>query len=518
MPPSADTAQPQTPKPFCFVVMPYGTKPFNDGSGKTFDFEKVYRVVIERAVREAGLEPIRADQEKSSAIIHEDMFKSLRDNPIVLADLSLENPNVFYELGIRHVMSSKGTVLMCREGSMLPFDVRLSRVIFYKYDGVSFDWEEVEKKVVPSLTAALIEAQKGRRDSPVHALLERVLPDGAGAAPSVGKEVAWASGHHEILDPYQELVAACWITRKTPLPQLKKLHIASPFGCRALAYYCLRKKPFNSGEARNLTRDLYDVEQYDLVNRIFQRLLEEGVELKPWELMRYGSSLSEAGDQSAAKAREGLKYTQQALDQAEQAIQAGGPTPELVSTAFHAAKNASGLHFWLWFRERSVEELEKAIAAMEAALKYAAAGETLGKSPQVGHLAQAHLKQMLMLRVRENRRDRPDTEGHGDAVMRVQPHPSAKVNPEDRVANSYLRWYQAITLADRGDGQRANDLAMANVRDDARIMDLDECRQVGRRQYTHLRRFIEQYSPILRNVDLVARISQILQQFRQQAG
>lgn len=517
MPTPADPAQPQTTRPLCFVVMPYGTKPINDGGGRTFDFEKVYRVVIERAVRQAGLEPVRADQDTSSAIIHEGMFKSLRDNPIVLADLSLENPNVFYELGVRHVMSSKGTVLICRKGSMLPFDVRLSRVIFYEYDGVSFDWEEVERRVVPALEAALVEARKGRRDSPVHALLERVLPDDAGAAPRAGKEVAWGSGHREALDPYQELVAAHWISKKTPLAQLKKAYLASPFGCRALAYYCLRKRPFNTGEARNLTRDLYDVEQYDLVNRIFQRLLEGGVALRPWELLRYGSSVSEAGDQSAEKAREGLAYTRQALDEAEAAIAAGGPTRQLVSDAFYASKNLSGLHFWLWLGERSADELEAAIAAMEAALGYAARAEALGKGPQAGHVAQAHLKQMLMLRVREDQRDRPDAEGHGDAVLRLHVDLSARPGADERVAASYLRWYQAIVLADRGDAQRSYELALASARDDARIMDRDDCRQIGRRQYTHLRRFIEQYSSILRNVDLVARISQVLQQFQQPA-
>jgi len=59
----------------------------------------------------------------------------------VLADLSLENPNVFYELGVRHVMSARETVLICRAGSELPFDVKLSRVILYDFDGQHLDWD-----------------------------------------------------------------------------------------------------------------------------------------------------------------------------------------------------------------------------------------------------------------------------------------------------------------------------------------------------------------------------------------
>jgi hypothetical protein len=164
------------------------------------------------------------------------------------------------------------------------------------------------------------------------------------------------------------------------------------------------------------------------------------------------------------------------------------------------------------------ERRKKAIAAMEAALNYAMTAESLGKAPEAGHVAQAHLKQMLMLRVRENRRDRPDGEGHGDAVLRTQIGLSTNSSADERIEASYVRWYQAIVLADRGEGQRSYDLALANARDDARIIDLEGCQQVSRRQYTSLRRFIEQYSYILRHVELVARISQVLQQFQQTAG
>jgi hypothetical protein len=57
----------------CFVVMPFGRKPLLTETGKsTYDFDKVYRVVIQRAVKEAGLVPIRAE------LIHTEMFRDLR--------------------------------------------------------------------------------------------------------------------------------------------------------------------------------------------------------------------------------------------------------------------------------------------------------------------------------------------------------------------------------------------------------------------------------------------------------
>ena len=127
---------------------------------------------------------------------------------------------------------------------------------------------------------------------------------------------------------------------------------------------------------------------------------------------------------------------------------------------------------------------------MEATLGYARTAEEQGRTIPPGHLAQAHIKQMLMLRVKEKRPDRPDEEGHGEAVLGLQVILSPQSTAEDRMAASYLRWYQAIVLADRGEGQHSFDLALSNARDDAHIMNFPDCYQIARRQYTHLRRFI----------------------------
>jgi hypothetical protein len=185
----------------CFVVMPFGKKKMPDG--RAYDFDKVYRVIIQRAVQEAGMKALRADETAGSRLIHSDMFKDLRDRAVVLADLSLENPNVFYELGIRHVMAPSGTVLMCRKGTELPFDVRLSRVIFYKFDGDDLDWEEVEE-TIKTLKLALQDAQKKQPDSPVHVLLETVVR-------SEPSDSVWAyplqSATAESLEQYERIVA-----------------------------------------------------------------------------------------------------------------------------------------------------------------------------------------------------------------------------------------------------------------------------------------------------------------------
>ena len=150
----------------CFVVMPFGKKPVPGVSDRIFDFDKPYRVIMRRAIEAAGMVPVRADESTASGIIHSDMFKALRDRRVVLAELSLHNPNVYYELGVRHVLASAGTVLMCRADQPLPFDIALSRVV-YEYDGRHLDWEEAER-VVPILRQYLLEALEGHQDSPVH--------------------------------------------------------------------------------------------------------------------------------------------------------------------------------------------------------------------------------------------------------------------------------------------------------------------------------------------------------------
>jgi len=114
-----------------FVVMPFGIKK-RASDGAPHDFDKIYRVVIKRAVERAGMTCIRADETAGSRMIHTDMFRDLRDQVLVIADLSLHNPNVFYEVGMRHVMSGTGTVLMCENQSLpLPFDIGLSRAVTY---------------------------------------------------------------------------------------------------------------------------------------------------------------------------------------------------------------------------------------------------------------------------------------------------------------------------------------------------------------------------------------------------
>ena len=488
----------------CFIVMPFGVKPFPDGSGRSFDFDKVYRVVIQRAVREAGMTPIRADERIGSALIHTDMFRDLRDRAVVLADLSLDNPNVFYELGMRHVMSSSGTVLMCRRGATLPFDVKLSRTIFYDFDGQSLDWEEVERVLEP-LKLSLEEARKGLPDSPVHALLpDSVLRATAATAQAAVSYVQTESSPVGApLEEYQRLVAELWEARGEKVADLFGPHCDSIFGSRSMAYLCLKTDPLSETAIR-LANHLNDGEQYQLANELYARQHEAG-KLPRSGVLSYASSYSEANPD--------IQGADHAIKMVEDAMAKIGPRdpgapPRAVSSLIYAEchRRLAGLRQWRWELSRDAADLERAISSFADAIRFNEEARTQGELKHPGFLAQLRLKNLVLLRIRDHSRDRPDVEGNRDAILALQKQ------PEDHpVGLSYLGWFQAIALADMGAADESNTKALKTFGKDMTLKKEPEYWEIGRRQYVQLRRFLETYAPHLRNPSLVGRISQVLQ-------
>ena len=156
------------PGQLCFVLMPFGQKP--DAGGAVIDFDAVYQDVIAPAIRDADMEPLRADEEVTGGIIHKAMFERLILCEYAVADLTTANANVFYELGVRHAVRPWSTVALFAKGSRLPFDVTMLRAIPYTLTpaGTPDDIDATRK----SLTAQLSDARKAIKDSPVFTLIE----------------------------------------------------------------------------------------------------------------------------------------------------------------------------------------------------------------------------------------------------------------------------------------------------------------------------------------------------------
>ena len=89
--------------------MPFGQKS-DLKSGVVVDFDQIYNEAIKPAIEQCGLEAHRGDEERTGGIIHNAMIARLLLLEFVVADPTLTNANVFYELRIRHAAKSFTTV------------------------------------------------------------------------------------------------------------------------------------------------------------------------------------------------------------------------------------------------------------------------------------------------------------------------------------------------------------------------------------------------------------------------
>ena len=167
-------------KPLCFVLMPFGTKPDPTG-GKDIDFNRVYEDGIKPAIMDAGMEPIRADEEKTGGIIHGPMFERLLLCDFAVADLTTANANVFYELGVRHTARPATTVTVFAQQQPIPFDINFLRSLPYGLGKNNKFPPAMAKKLRTALKSKLEEmrelaAQSKPIDSPLFQLIGEWKP------------------------------------------------------------------------------------------------------------------------------------------------------------------------------------------------------------------------------------------------------------------------------------------------------------------------------------------------------
>jgi hypothetical protein len=152
----------------CFVITPIG----EEDSEQRRHANMVLKSVIEPVVTELGLAAVRADQIERAGLITKQIFECLARARICVADLSFNNPNAFYELGIRH-MCKLPTVQMIRKGDRIPFDVAQGRTIKVDMTDVYTVMDSVEsakRELREHMKAALAADYKGE-DNPVNTYL-----------------------------------------------------------------------------------------------------------------------------------------------------------------------------------------------------------------------------------------------------------------------------------------------------------------------------------------------------------
>jgi hypothetical protein len=209
----------------CFVVMPFG----RDSAEQKW-FKGWYEVVIRPAIADAGYEPKLSAAEEQPGAINDEIRAHLAFDSMVVVDLGGAepeddpNPNVMYELGIRHALSLP-LVLMAWKGQRLPFDVSNQRIIIEDRDLVDL---ETNKK---RLTAFIKAAEQGNYYKPMEAVGRTATISAASQA--LGEDSLLRALTEEIRELKSTVHSSTQIRYskklKDHLPTIKKLIVAKVF-------------------------------------------------------------------------------------------------------------------------------------------------------------------------------------------------------------------------------------------------------------------------------------------------
>ena len=138
---------------YCFVI-----QPFDKG-----EFDNRYRDVLAPTIKSLGVEPYRVDEDPSANILIDTIEEKIKNSRFCLADISVDNPNVWYEVGYAFALG-RSVILISKQRSSYPFDIRHRKIISYTTDSPS-DFEDLKKKITERGNAILKQPMK--IDSPV---------------------------------------------------------------------------------------------------------------------------------------------------------------------------------------------------------------------------------------------------------------------------------------------------------------------------------------------------------------
>ncbi len=155
----------------CFVIQGFGEKT-DYRTGRKLNLDASYEVMKE-AVEDAGLECIRADEIQHSQVIDKPMYEQILNADLVIADLSTSNVNAAYELGVRHALRPRTTIIVAEDQWDFPFDINRNAIRTYEHLGPDLGRREA-KKFAQMLTEAI---QAILDDDAVDSPLYTFLPD-----------------------------------------------------------------------------------------------------------------------------------------------------------------------------------------------------------------------------------------------------------------------------------------------------------------------------------------------------
>ena len=146
----------------CFVMQPF------DGGV----YDKRYEDTFAPGIRQGGLEPYRVDRDPSVSVPIDDIQSGIRNALLCFAEITTDNPNVWFELGFA-IAESKEVVLVCSEErrSHFPFDVQHRNIIKYR-TGARQDFAELQTKIADRVSALLKKQTEIERASSIPPIKE----------------------------------------------------------------------------------------------------------------------------------------------------------------------------------------------------------------------------------------------------------------------------------------------------------------------------------------------------------
>jgi hypothetical protein len=142
-------------KPKCFVISPIG----QPDSPERRHADMVLNSIIKHALPENELHIQRSDEFGKPEMISTQMMEAIWTWELAVAVLTFENPNVYYELGLRH-MAGKPVVHIAEVGTKLPFDNAGMATIWYRID----EWNShlsARKEIADHFKAAMAKNYEG---------------------------------------------------------------------------------------------------------------------------------------------------------------------------------------------------------------------------------------------------------------------------------------------------------------------------------------------------------------------
>jgi len=169
---AADTSTTDWDK-IVFVITPIG----DEGSEARKHSDMMLKHLLDPVFEEFQMQAVRADKIEKSGLITKQVFEHLAYSRLCVADLSFNNPNAFYELGVRHVIK-RPTIQMIRKGDRIPFDVAQGRTITVDTSDVYTVMDRLEsarRELREHVRCALSPDQKhAPDDNPVQSYLPRL--------------------------------------------------------------------------------------------------------------------------------------------------------------------------------------------------------------------------------------------------------------------------------------------------------------------------------------------------------